>query len=54
MWISVSRGIFRCQKSPFKGIPSVYQHILLLMRKFGIELIDTRFSYSVRNAEQSH
>ena len=29
-------------------IPSVYQHILLLMRKFGIELIDTRFSYSVK------
>ena len=25
-------------------IPSVYQHILLLMKKFGIELIDTRFS----------
>ena len=29
-------------------IPSVYQHILLLMRKFGIELLDTRFSYSVK------
>ena len=29
-------------------IPSVYQHILLLMKKFGIELIDTRFSYSVK------
>ena len=29
-------------------IPSVYRHILLLMRKFGIELIDTRFSYSVK------
>ena len=29
-------------------IPSVYQHILLLMEKFGIELVDTRFSYSVR------
>ena len=29
-------------------IPSVYQHILLLMRKFGIELVDTRFSYSVK------
>ena len=28
-------------------IPSVYQHILLLMERFGIELIDTRFSYSV-------
>ena len=29
-------------------IPSVYHHILLLMKKFGIELIETRFSYSVR------
>ncbi|MCY3737005.1 MAG: FAD-dependent oxidoreductase [Gemmatimonadaceae bacterium] len=29
-------------------IPSVYRHILLLMEQFGIELIDTRFSYSVR------
>ena len=29
-------------------IPSVYHHILLLMEKFGIELIDTRFNYSVR------
>ncbi len=29
-------------------IPSVYQHMLLLMEKFGIELIDTRFSYSVK------
>ncbi len=29
-------------------IPSVYQHILLLMREFGIELLDTRFSYSVK------
>ena len=29
-------------------IPSVYQHMLLLMEKFGIDLIDTRFSYSVR------
>ena len=29
-------------------IPSVYHHILLLMKKFGIEPIDTRFSYSVR------
>ena len=25
-------------------IPSVYQHIVLLMKRFGIELIDTRFS----------
>ena len=29
-------------------IPSVYHHILLLMQRFGIELIDTRFSYSVK------
>ncbi len=29
-------------------IPSVYQHMLLLMKKFGIELVDSRFSYSVR------
>ena len=29
-------------------IPSVYDHILLLMERFGIELLDTRFSYSVR------
>ena len=29
-------------------IPSVYQHILLLMRQFGIDLIDTRFTYSVK------
>ena len=29
-------------------IPSVYHHILLFMRQHGIELIDTRFSYSVR------
>ena len=29
-------------------IPSVYRHILLLMREFGIELVDTRFSYSVK------
>ena len=28
-------------------IPSVYPHVLLLMEKFGIELVDTRFSYSV-------
>ena len=31
-------------------IPSVYHHILLLMERFGIELIDTRFSYSVKYA----
>ncbi len=29
-------------------IPSVYRHILLLMESFGIELVDTRFSYSVK------
>lgn len=28
-------------------IPSVYHHIVLLMRKFDIELVDTRFSYTV-------
>ena len=29
-------------------IPSVYHHMLLLMEKFGIALIDTKFSYSVK------
>ena len=29
-------------------IPSVYDHIVLLMEKFGIDILDTRFSYSVR------
>ena len=29
-------------------IPSVYHHIILLMEQFGIEAIDTRFSYSVK------
>ena len=29
-------------------IPSVYHHIVLLLEKFGIELVDTRFSYSVK------
>ena len=29
-------------------IPSVYHHILLLMQQYGIELVDTRFSYSVK------
>ena len=28
-------------------IPSVYQHVLLLMQRFGIQPVDTRFSYSV-------
>ena len=29
-------------------IPSVYHHILLFMRQHGIELLDTKFSYSVK------
>ncbi len=29
-------------------IPSVYQHILLVMQQHDIELVDTRFSYSVK------
>ena len=29
-------------------IPSVYHHITLLLERFGIELVNTRFSYSVR------
>ncbi len=29
-------------------IPSVYDHILLLMKQFDIELLDTKFSYSVK------
>ena len=29
-------------------IPSIYHHIVLLMERFGIELVDTRFSYSVK------
>ena len=29
-------------------IPSVYHHVLLLMEKFGIDLVETRFNYSVR------
>ncbi len=33
-------------------IPSVYHHIVLLMEKFGIKLIDTRFSYSVKYGGQ--
>ena len=33
-------------------IPSVYDHILLLMEQFGIELIDTKFSYSVKYGGQ--
>ena len=29
-------------------IPSVYHHILLVMQQYGIDLVDTRFSYSVK------
>ena len=29
-------------------IPSVYRHILVLMERFGIDLVDTTFSYSVK------
>ena len=29
-------------------IPSVYHHILLLMKRFEIDLVDTQFSYSVK------
>ena len=29
-------------------IPSVYHHILLVMQQHGIDLVDTRFSYSVK------
>ena len=29
-------------------IPSVYHHIVLLLRQFGIELLETKFSYSVK------
>ena len=32
-------------------IPSVYRHMLLLMERFGIELVDTRFSYSVKYSD---
>ncbi len=33
-------------------IPSVYHHVLLLLERFGIELVDTRFSYSVKYGDQ--
>ena len=33
-------------------IPSVYPHVLLLMKKFGVDLVDTRFSYSVRYGDR--
>ena len=29
-------------------IPSVYHHMVLLLERFGIDLVDTRFNYSVR------
>ena len=29
-------------------IPSVYDHVLLLLERFGIDLIDTKFNYSVK------
>ena len=29
-------------------IPSVYDHVLLLLDRFGIELFDTKFNYSVK------
>ncbi|MDE0670058.1 MAG: NAD(P)-binding protein, partial [bacterium] len=29
-------------------IPTVYEHIVLLLERFGIDLVDTRFSYSVK------
>ena len=33
-------------------IPSVYDHILLLMKQFDIELLDTKFNYSVKYGGQ--
>ena len=35
-------------------IPSVYQHFVVLLRQFGIDLIDTRFSYSVKYRGQTY
>ena len=29
-------------------IPSIYHHMVLLMERFGIDLVDTRFNYSVK------
>ncbi len=29
-------------------IPSIYLHVLLLLERFGIDVVDTRFSYSVK------
>ena len=33
-------------------IPSVYHHVMMLMERFAIELIDTRFSYSVKYGDR--
>ena len=33
-------------------IPSLYHHILLLTQQFGIDLLRTRFSYSVKYHDQ--
>ncbi len=33
-------------------IPSVYHHMLLLLEKFGIELLETRFNYSVKYGDR--
>ena len=33
-------------------IPSVYHHIVLLMKQFDIELIDTKFNYSVKYGDE--
>ncbi len=33
-------------------IPSVYHHTLLLLEKFGIELVETKFSYSVKYGDR--
>ena len=35
-------------------IPSVYQHFVVLLEQFGIDLIDTRFSYSVKYRGQTY
>ncbi len=35
-------------------IPSVYQHILLLLDQFDIDLLETRFSYSVKYGGQTY
>ena len=35
-------------------IPSVYQHVLLLMERFGIDMLETRFSYSVKYGDGTY